>query len=135
MADLTRNSHQFLISGKHGNRKHSNSNAESVSEIDFTIYDDADAVVVIEGLLERASRFSRLNCEIEIVRASGTVAWADTISSGIGTGSRRAGSENTVALAAGWYTLRVTTSVTSRRFARGDASADVSFAVIINDRP
>lgn len=113
----------------------SNSNAESVSEIDFTIYDDADAVVVIEGLLERASRFSRLNCEIEIVRASGTVAWADTISSGIGTGSRRAGSENTVALAAGWYTLRVTTSVTSRRFARGDASADVSFAVIINDRP
>lgn len=113
----------------------SDSSAESISGIDFTIYDDAEALVVIDGLFERASRFSSVHCEIEIISASGKVAWSDTITSGIGTGSRRAGSENSVALAAGWYTLRVTTSATSRRFHGGDASADVSFAVIIDDRP
>ncbi len=114
----------------------SDSTAESISEIDFTIYDDAEAHVVIEGLFERANRFTRVDCEIEIIRASGTVAWSDAITSGIRIGSRRAGSENRVTLAAGWYTLRVTTSATSRRiFSAGDVSADVSFAVIIHDRP
>lgn len=119
----------------HAGLRTSDSTAESMSEIDFALYDDVDALIVIDGVFERANRFSRVDCEIEVIRASGTVAWSDTITSGIGIGSQQAGSENTVALAAGWYTLRVTTSATSRRFRGSDASADVSFAVIIDDRP
>ena len=112
------------------------STAESISEIDFTVYDDAKAHVVLEGAIELGTRFSTVISRIEILNPSGTVVWSDEIGSGLGHGSHTPTSSSSVSLSSGWYTIRVTTTATCPwHFAAGDAAGDCSFAVILNDRP
>lgn len=112
------------------------SEAEAISEVDFTFYDDVIAHIALDGEMRHVGRGARARCRFTILNASGVSVWSDELRSGSAGHSIYRSFLDSVNLPAGAYTMRISTNASSARLSlAGDAEADCSFAIVFNERP